>query len=116
MFESLEATLVRNSAAFSAAQISAFPSKAGAVSQNSSRLARSCASLSGTSLFHRIRSCFSGLFLVVGKREESERAEGEALPRRPPEGLPTQPPIYPDGRQGAAICNIVSIRICSAGS
>ena len=30
-----------------------------------------------------MRSPLSGLFLVVGKMEESDKAEGEALPLRP---------------------------------
>ena len=45
------------------------------------------------SKLHLILSPFSGLFLVEGKREESDRADGEALPLRPPAGLPTHPPI-----------------------
>jgi len=44
-----------------ASQISDRPSKAGAVSQNSSRFCCSWASVSRTSLFHFGRRCFSGL-------------------------------------------------------
>lgn len=52
-------------AAFSASQISFLPSKAGAVSQNSSRLDRSCPSVSGTSLFHFGFSGFKGWFRPI---------------------------------------------------
>uniref|UniRef100_A0A182N7D0 Uncharacterized protein n=1 Tax=Anopheles dirus TaxID=7168 RepID=A0A182N7D0_9DIPT len=47
-------------AARSASHISFRPSKAGAVSQNSSRLLRSCPSVNGTSDFQRIVSWQSG--------------------------------------------------------
>ena len=61
------------------------PSKAGAVSQNSSLLDMSWPSVRGMSLFQRIFSGLRGLFLVTGARLESERPEAEPLLRRPPE-------------------------------
>lgn len=53
-------------AALRASQISLRPSKAGAVSQNSSLFERNCPSVSGTSERHRIVSWHSGLFLRAG--------------------------------------------------
>merc|ERR1719369_1240429 len=99
-----------STAAFSATQISVLPSNAGAVSQNSSRFALSWPSVRGMSLFQRTRSSFSGLFLVVGKSEESERAEGEPLPLLPPAGLPTHPPILPLAQaQGGVYHSLVEV-------
>ena len=52
-------------AAFKASQISLRPSNAGAVSQNSSRLLRSCPSVKGSSLFHLGFSGFRAWFLPI---------------------------------------------------
>ena len=61
------------------------PSKAGAVSQNSSLFDMSWPSVRGMSRVQRIFSGLRGLFLVTGARLESERPEAEPLLRRPPE-------------------------------
>lgn len=88
-----------SAAALRAFQISTLPSKAGAVSQNSSLLDLSCPSVRGMSDFHRIFSCLRGLFFVVvpPKRPEdveSLNAEGLRLPRPLlPRWVPIHPPI-----------------------